>query len=179
MADLPSSDGTENLGKFMAIIAWILVLLLFGLFFHHWIKKNAQPTKPEIVTVEGVEKTIITRNADNQYLTEGSIHQHPVHFLLDTGSTDIVVPADLAEKLKLRKGQKNMAHTAGGKIIVYDTVIEELTIGHIQLHNLRASISSSLHGNDVILGMSALRKIDFYQQGNNLILTKGTASPNN
>lgn len=128
-----------------------------------------------MVTVEGIEKTIITRNPYNQYLTQGTLNQHPVNFLLDTGSTDIVIPGDLAEKLKLKRGAKSIATTAGGTTFVYATDITELTIGHIRLQHLRASISPGFKGDDIILGMSALKKMDFQQQGDNLILTTRTA----
>lgn len=171
MEEQPPSPQTQGLAKVMIIAAWVLALMLLMLFFDHWNKKNNMNTEAKMITVDGVQQTILKRNAQNQYMAQGFINGSPVVFLLDTGATDVVIPGNLAKKLKLSHGLQGMASTAGGNVTIYQTRIRELVIGSITLHNLVASISPQTQSNEVLLGMSALKKITFYQEGDNLILT--------
>ncbi|MFI4936912.1 MAG: TIGR02281 family clan AA aspartic protease [Candidatus Berkiellales bacterium] len=174
MKELPPDNDTQGLGKFMAIIAWVLILVLLSLFFNHWYSNLA--TTPEIVTTDGTQQTIIKRNNKNQYLTEGTINGKAAVFLLDTGSTDIVIPGQIARELHLQHGYESLATTAGGNIVVYQTYLDTVTIGHITLHHLPASVNANMGGNEILLGMTALKRINFFQQGENLILTTPTPS---
>lgn len=170
MKETSGSSDTQALGRVMAILAWILALLLLGLFFNYWLDKKHAVLKPTVVTEQGLSKTIIKRTEENQYLANGSINGKEVVFLLDTGATDIVIPANIAKELNLAQGYETYATTAGGNVKVYQTHIAELTIGHLTLHNLNASISYTLTGNQVLLGMSALKRLEFIQRGDTLIL---------
>ena len=91
--------------------------------------------------------------------------------IVDTGSTDVVIPGKLAEELKLPIGFSGYAHTAGGTVKIYATHLDELTLGHITIKNIPATINPGMRSNQVILGMSALKHVDFSQQGNSLILS--------
>lgn len=170
MDDNPSHD-TQNLGKVMVICAWILAILLMTLFFSHWSKEYKMNTKPKMVTVNGIKQTLIKRNVLNQYIVQGTLNGTPVTFLLDTGATDVVIPGKIAKALQLESGMEGMAHTAGGKVTIYSTQINEIIIGNIALRHLRASINPAMEGDEILLGMSALKRITFYQQGDNLVLT--------
>ena len=48
--------------------------------------------------------TILESNRQHHYVASGTINGRPVTFLLDTGATDVVIPAQLADRLKLRRG---------------------------------------------------------------------------
>ncbi len=170
MDDQQPSD-TQGIGRVMVICAWILAILLMTLFFSHWSKENHMSTKAKMVTVDGITETLIKRNAHNQYMVEGTINGHPVTFLLDTGATAVVVPEKLAKKLKLPFGPEASANTAGGTVTVYHTRIKEIVIGNIVLQNIAANINPKMDDDEILLGMSALKKVSFYQQGDNLVLT--------
>ncbi len=165
-----SPDPTQNFGKGMIIGAWILVLLLFAFFFQQWSKKEEVPHAVEMINEQGEKQTILKRNNNHQYVANGQINQVPVLFLLDTGATEIVIPENIAKKLHLSKGPRTTAITAGGSVEVYSTRIEECVIGHIVLHNLFAIINPRMEGEEVLLGMSALKKINFLQEDDTLIL---------
>ncbi len=162
---------TSGLGKVMVICAWILAVLLMTLFFSHWNKENQMNTKARMVTVNGSPEVFIKRNAHNQYMVDGLINGTPVVFLLDTGATSVVIPENIAKKLNLVHGAEGTASTAGGNIKVYLTRVDEIVIGNITLHHVAASVNPSTEDDEVLLGMSALRKLTIYQQGDNLVLT--------
>jgi aspartyl protease family protein len=48
--------------------------------------------------------------------------------------------------------------------------VEELVLGNIVLQDVAASITSSMGGNTILLGMSALGRVEFMQQGSTLTL---------
>ena len=66
-----------------------------------------------------------------------------------------------------------MAHqaaTANGVVTVFATQINELKLGNILLYDIDASVTPSMPGNTILLGMSALRQIEFTQRGSFLTL---------
>jgi len=93
-----------------------------------------------------------------------------VTFLLDTGATDVVIPAQLAESAGLQPGQAMRAMTANGLVTVYSTTIPTLHLGDITLYDVRASINPGMQGDTVLLGMSALRQVEFTQRADTLTL---------
>ncbi len=60
--------------------------------------------------------------------------------------------------------------TANGLVTVYETRVEQLTIGGIELSNIKASINPAMSPPGVLLGMSALEQIEFNQKGDSLTL---------
>ncbi len=170
MDEQPPSD-TQGLGRVMVICAWILAILLMTLFFSHWSKENHMSTKAKMVTVDGITETLIKRNIHNQYIVEGTINGQNVTFLLDTGATAVVVPVKLAKQLNLTFGPEVSANTAGGTVSVFQTRINEIVIGNIILTNVGANINPTMDDDEILLGMSALKRVSFYQQGDNLVLT--------
>lgn len=167
----PSENDTQGIGKVMVICAWVLGILMMTLFFSHWSKEKQMNTKAKMVTVNGVPETIIKRNIQNQYMVEGKINGKPAIFLLDTGATDVVIPGKIAKDLNLYHGPEGKAGTAGGNVTIYMTRLDEITIGNITIHHITASINPSMDGDEILLGMSALKRITFYQQGDNIVLT--------
>uniref|UniRef100_UPI00404847FD retroviral-like aspartic protease family protein n=1 Tax=Rheinheimera sp. TaxID=1869214 RepID=UPI00404847FD len=48
--------------------------------------------------------------------------------------------------------------------------MDRLQLGDIVLTNIPASIVPNLGGTEILLGMSALKQLEFHQQGNQLTL---------
>jgi aspartyl protease family protein len=167
---------THTLGKIMAFMAWIIFFALTTLLLDKWIKDKYEhlPIHQNIKEFKGTKYTILQRNLSNHYLAFGSINNEKVLFLLDTGATEVVIPGELAEELGLKKGQKINARTAAGPIEIYRTKIKSLTIGHIKLKNVSASINPSMDGEEILLGMNVLNLINFRQQDGRLILSERT-----
>lgn len=179
--DLPTEDSAwdisvesdqKHLGLWMVVLAWLMAILVLAFLFNSWLDKKATLSGvAQKVTVEqGITHTQIKRTGQNQYLAKGTINNHPVVFLLDTGATDVVIPVTLAKKLKLKSRGSGYAHTAGGKVKISFTRINELSIGHITIRNLQAMINPTMQDGYVLLGMSALKHVSFTQRGDTLTL---------
>ncbi len=169
MASPPSSQG---LGKGMMLIAFILVLFLLSLFFQDLIDKKQNPNQNlQTMTKEGYREVILTRNVQGHYVARGTLNGKSVTFLLDTGATTVSIPASIAQQLDLKRGMPIQTSTANGVITTYQTEINQIALGEIQLSDIRASINPAMHENDeILLGMSFLKHLEFSQRGNQLTL---------
>ena len=156
----------------MLVICFALALTVLTVFFDDWIGDQNNPnTDPESVTLaDGSLQVLLLRNRQGHYVSAGTINGRPVTFLLDTGATDVAVPAGIAKKLDLKHGARARVITAAGLVPVISTTINQLTLGHILLNNVSASITPSMGGEMILLGMSALKQIEFTQRGSTLTL---------
>lgn len=170
-----NSGDTRSMGKGMLVVFWLLVLGLltwgFGNWEHQQQNPNATPNSTENAQYREV---ILDSNRQHHYVASGQINGQTVTFLLDTGATDVVIPEALSRKLNLTPGHSQLAHTANGTVRVYSTTLDSLQLGSIRLNNIRASINPGMEGDGVLLGMSALRSIDFQQRNGQLILRQDT-----
>lgn len=162
----------RKLGIGMYTIAWCCLFILLALFFQEQIDDQYNPnhTFNSQTNQQGQVEVILKPNRQHHYVTQGSINGQPVIFMLDTGATDVVVPKNLADTLQLRAGRSATANTANGKVRVYATQLASLKIDKIQLFNVRASINPNMPGQVILLGMSALKQIEFSQKDELLIL---------
>ena len=97
-------------------------------------------------------------------MTSGLINNQPVVFLLDTGATNVSVPGHLASRLGLQSGAPQRMSTANGSRIVYQSTIDSLNIGNINLYNVAANLNDGMQGEHILLGMSALKQLNFVQK---------------
>ncbi len=171
MADHNNSQpNSKPIGKSMVIVAWILAVGLLTLFFSQTLEKQRNPNQ-KISSQQSTENTrIVTlkRNRFGHYIATGSINDQAVELILDTGATDVSIPEKLASKLNLKRGAPRNTITANGTIITYSTILKEVKLGNIVLHNVRASLNP--YSEDVLLGMSFLKHLEFTQKGNTLTL---------
>ncbi len=152
-------------------VAFLLALGLLTMFFSGVEEKQRNPNQtPESIYQGNKVEVVLERNRQGHYLVVGEINRQRAEFLLDTGATDVVIPERLAERLGLRKGRAGRAMTANGAVTVYDTVIDELRIGEITLRDVNASINPGMGDLEILLGMSALKHIEFVQRGSQLTL---------
>ena len=156
----------KKIGQGMLILAMLIAMALMTYFFGKLEKNQRNPNQaPQSVSDTHFVDVILEQNRSGHYVTTGTINGIEVEFLLDTGATDVVVPAQLADELALVRGYKGRALTANGSVTVYSTTISQLSIGQISLQNVRASINPSMHTHGILLGMSALRELEFIQRG--------------
>lgn len=165
---------TTRTGQGMMAIACIIGLIMLTYFFSGVEERQRNPNAdPESVVFANQVEVALEQNRQGHYVVNGTINGQTVKFLLDTGATDVVIPENTARRLGLPYGARGRAMTANGAITVFDTQIDELTIGQIRLQDVNGSINPSMQG-AILLGMSALREIEFVQQGRTLTLRQQT-----
>ncbi|MDD9894952.1 MAG: TIGR02281 family clan AA aspartic protease [Gammaproteobacteria bacterium] len=162
----------KNIGQGMLIASFSLGLFALTLFFDDWLGNQSNPNQipDSSVTNSGVREVILERNRQGHYVANGEINGIPVTFLLDTGATDVAIPSSIADTAGLSRGMAHQAATANGVVTVFATQINELKLGNILLYDIDASVTPSMPGNTILLGMSALRQIEFTQRGSFLTL---------
>lgn len=168
----PEQQGNRHIGKWMIIIAWVLGFAMLMAYFNYFLdnEKNPNQSVYSRIDEQGNTEVILQRNRYGHYVTNGKINGVTVQFMLDTGATDVAIPEVLAEKLSLSKGPEKRYHTANGMVTAYSTLLDSVLIGPIEVRNVRASINPGLKGKEILLGMSVLKRIEFTQRGESLIL---------
>ena len=171
---MQAPEPTNKYGKTFAIIAWLILMVLLFLFFQDTISKQLNPNQQlRSVTGSGGEtRTVLIRNKSGHYVGTALLNNQPVDFMLDTGATTVAIAASTAEKLGLPVGRAMQVSTANGITTAYSSRIDRLQLGDIVLSNIPASIVPGLNnsGTEILLGMSALKQLEFHQQGNQLTL---------
>jgi len=161
----------RRLGTGMLILAWVVGLALAAYWFSGVEDRQQNPNqKPDSVHRDNAVEVRLEPNRQGHFLVDGQINRHTVTFLVDTGASFVAVPADLAEKMGLEQGRGFMVETANGTAPGFSTRLHSLRIGDIELHDVEAGIVPGMGGEDVLLGMSALRQLDFSSQGGDLLL---------
>jgi aspartyl protease family protein len=159
-------------GLGMLVISFALGIGLLTLFFDDMLEQQFNPNqRPDTQLLQsGGMELVLQRNRQGHYVMAGDISGEPATFLLDTGATDVVIPAELADSAGLQRGSAMRAMTANGVVTVYTTTIPTLHLGDITLYDVRASINPGMQGDTVLLGMSALRQVEFTQRADTLTL---------
>ncbi len=159
--------------KYLIIGVWSFILLLLTVFLGYWESHQQNPNQdPESYQSNGARILILDRNRDNHYVVSGTVNGKVVEFLIDTGATSVVVPMHLQHYLGLSKGVMGIAITANGRVNTFATKLNSLQIGKIQLQNVNASLNPGMQGPQILLGMSALKNLDFAKKGTQLIITQ-------
>ena len=169
----PDSDETQRTGRYMLILAWVGGLALLTVIFQDLLETRINPNANPVVQQggDGRKQVVLDRNAQGHYVATGQINGLPVTFLLDTGATDVAIPEDLAERLRLARLNGGISQTANGPVAVWQTLLDSVTLGSLSLADVRASILPSMRGSDkVLLGMSFLKQVEFSQRDGQLIL---------
>ena len=163
---------SDRIGVVMTVLAWLVVLGLLSAFFSGWLDELDNPNQQVRSQIRdgGVREVVLRQNRAGHYVANGAINGHPVTFLLDTGATSVSVPASVARRLSLKSGAPVRMQTANGTITTYTTRLDEVRLGNIQLENVRAHINPHMRSDEVLLGMSFLRKLEFTQRNRELTI---------
>jgi len=169
---MTEDDSTNKIGKVFVWIAWLMAIALLMFFFQDILDKQFNPNASSEMrlTNSGKAEVILQQNRQGHYVARGAINEMPVTFLLDTGATELSIPAHIASQLGLQGEGGFRVQTANGSVTVYKTQVEQLSLGNIILYNVAAHINPAMKSNEILLGMSALKRVEFRQTGKQLIL---------
>ena len=172
MDDDPQIKEQKRIGTFMVVVMWILFLVLLTTFFEGVVDRQTNPNQnlSTQYTEAGIREVELQRNRYGHYVTNGTINGQTVVFMLDTGATGVAIPEHIAEKLQLKRGAAIQVQTAAGSAIGYSSKLDNVAVDGIELENVKAIINPSDDSDVILLGMSFLKKIEFTQRGDVLIL---------
>ena len=162
----------KRMGTAMQALAWAVLLILGVFFFSDLLDRQHNPNQ----TLEtrygegGAREVLLQRNKFGHYVTSGKINGMPVTFMLDTGATGVAVPEAVASRIGLSKGRAVPTQTANGLSTSYMATLDSVSVGGIELHGVPAGITPGLKTDEVLLGMSFLKHIEFTQRGDTLLL---------
>lgn len=166
-----TSSSHSTLPKVFVWLAWICAIAVVTYGFNDFLTHKTNPNQQvNSHFTNNKVKVILQQNNYGHYVVNGEINHADVTFLLDTGATSVSIPESIANRIGLQKQNSYLVHTANGTIKVYRTTLDVLRIGDINLYNVDANINPSDNTDKILLGMSALRQIEFSQQGKQLTL---------
>jgi aspartyl protease family protein len=155
----------------MSLLAWLCVFGLAVWGFSGLLDKQNNPNQNVISSVEnGRSEVRLKQNRQGHYVASGKINGETVTFLVDTGATSVAIPAHLAKQLNLQARGSGISRTANGSVEVRFTTIDSLQLGDIELRDIRATLLPNMNDDEILLGMSVLRQLEFTQRGEWLIL---------
>ncbi len=118
----------------------------------------------------------VTLYADTQghFISDCLINGASLKFLLDTGATTVALNSGDAKfaNIDYKRGQPVQIGTANGVVTAYRVTIDNLKIGSITLSQVEASVLEGGSPSVVLLGMSALNRLEMKRQDIALTLTK-------
>jgi aspartyl protease family protein len=103
-----------------------------------------------------------------------SINGASLKYLVDTGASTVAMNSGDAKfaKIDYERGEKATASTANGTVEVYVVKLNTLKIGTIILNNVEVTVHEGGAPDVVLLGMSALNKLDMKRDNSIMTLTK-------
>lgn len=103
-----------------------------------------------------------------------TINGASLKYLVDTGATSVAMNSGDAKfaKIDYEKGEKAFSSTASGVVPIYLVKLNTLKIGTITLNNVEAAVIEGGSPSVVLLGMSALNRLDMKRDNSIMTLTK-------
>ena len=150
----------QHTARWMWLLAWLSLMGLLTLYFY----SRNQPS----VTASG--ELLLQADQSGHYRLEGAINGHPVQLLLDTGATRVTIPQQVAKRLGLTARGSSQVNTAAGQIRVGNGTIETLAMGPLTLYDLAIFINPAADGDEVLVGMNALGRLELVQKERQLLL---------
>lgn len=170
MAEQNQQPAGKGAGKAMMAVAWIVGMILAVKFFASWEESKLNPNQnPQSTYGNNYIEVVLDSGVGGHYMANGQINGQTVTFMLDTGATQVALSESLANRLNLKKLMAVDLSTANGMVRGWATMLQTVRLGDIELHDVRATIAPNMD-DEVLLGMSFLRQLEFTQRNNQLIL---------
>ncbi len=117
---------------------------------------------------------VLYANSQGHYVSDCQINGASLKFLLDTGATSVALNSGDAKfaNIDYKRGEPMQVSTANGVVTAYRVTIATLKIGGITLNQVDATVLEGGSPPLVLMGMSALSRIDMKREDIALTLTK-------
>ncbi len=154
----------------MLIGVWTAVLVGLTYLGDTWLTRQQNPNLSVETRVVGdnQQEVSLAPNRNGHYVLTVEINGHEVVAMIDTGATDVSIPLSVAERIGLERGPTVRYQTAGGLVDNHITWLDRVSVGGIEVRDVRGSINPRLSGDKVLLGMSFLTEVEFAQQSGQL-----------
>jgi aspartyl protease family protein len=165
-------DTPSRIGRAMLFAAWVVGLAILVMVFQGLVEDQQNPNQDLQASLDaaGRAQVVLARNRIGHYVATGGINGEPVVFLVDTGATDVALPLSLARRLDLRLGPARISRTANGDVRTWSTLLERVELGGLAARRVRASVLPNMPGDQVLLGMSFLKRYELIQRDGTLTI---------
>jgi len=122
----------------------------------------------------GSASAVLYANSQGHFVSDCQINGASLKFILDTGATSVALNSGDAKfaNIDYKRGEPMQVSTANGVVTAYRVTIATLKIGSITLNQVEASVLEGGSPPLVLLGMSALNRMDMKREDIALTLTK-------
>jgi len=123
-----------------------------------------------------VREAKIWRDQQGAYRTTGSINGRMTDLLVDTGATSVALSEVEARRLGIPyrlQGDKTQVRTASGTAAAYSVMLDRVRVGAIELRQVEGVVLKGRLPEQVLLGMSFLKRVKLENQGTLLLLSAG------
>lgn len=171
MAQTDQQQPTRGVGLLFGLLAWFSLAGLMILAFQEQLSQFINPNQnvQSVHTGDAIEVTL-QQSRGGHYIANGTINGQEVTFMLDTGATQVAIPQGIADDLGLVRGEELRVNTANGVATAYRTDVDILGLGDIRLNDVGAHIVPGYDSDAILLGMSALERLDWARSGSELTL---------
>lgn len=125
-------------------------------------------------STNSIPSVTLYANAQGHFISECKINGVPLKFLIDTGATTVALNSGDAKfaNIDYKKGEPVSVGTANGVVTAYRVTIANLKIGSITLSQVEGSVLEGGSPSVVLMGMSALSRMEIKHQSIAMTLTK-------
>jgi len=117
----------------------------------------------------------IVPDAAGQYRVDGTINGSRVGFLVDTGASVIAMSEAHAKRIGIdyeASTERSRLSTAQGQANAYLVSLDEVAVGGVATHHVRAAVIPGDYPAEVLLGMSFLRSVSMQENAGVLQLAE-------
>ncbi len=158
-------------GAVGSALTWAaLMIALTGIYTYRFefadfadrVLAELNPTEPQVG--QGGE-VIVGRRLNGEFVISARVNNAPASFLFDTGASTVVIRAQDAAKMGLDTAALDYdvrVTTANGAAMAAETRLDQVAVGPIVIHNVRALIARPGALSENLLGMSFLERLQSY-----------------